>query len=293
MNYKDLKSPLRYPGGKSKALKYLFEGNNLPQGTVKSYREPFLGGGSCAFWFAKNHPDVPVWVNDKYYNLYCFWTTLQKEGHRLADKLHEVKQSLLDAPDSLQAHIDYYPVMREGLATATDPFEIAWRFYVMNRCSFSGLGESTGSFSKDACLLLFRHSFISKLPKFGQLMKNWKITNLDYSELFDDDEDTFVFADPPYDITSFIYGNMGDMHDTFNHKEFHDCADSSKNKVMITYNSNDELAKAYSNWNQKIWDLTYSMSSVKSYLEDQQNRKELLLLNYDTPSQSTLEDFFA
>ena len=124
-------------------------------------------------------------------------------------------------------------------------------------------------------------------------MKNWKITNLDYSELFDDDEDTFVFADPPYDITSFIYGNMGDMHDTFNHKEFHDRADSSKNKVMIIYNSNDELAKAYSNWNQKIWDLTYSMSSVKSYLEDQHNRKELLLLNYDTPSQSTLEDFFA
>mgnify|MGYP003677873427 CR=1 FL=1 len=293
MNYKDLKSPLRYPGGKTRATKFLFEsGNNMPNRTIHRYQEPFLGGGSCAFAFAKIYPNVPVWVNDKYYNLYCFWITLQKECNRLSEKLHEVKQSLLDAPDSLQAHLDYYKVMREGLSTATDPFEIAWMFYVMNRCSFSGLGESAGSFSKIAVKSRFNHRLISKLPRFSQLMKNWKITNLDYSELLNGDDDTFVFADPPYDISSFIYGNKGDMHDTFDHKEFHDCVDASKSMVMITYNFNDKLAKAYSNWNQREWDLTYTMLSSKKYREDEHNRKELLLLNYDTANLSTLESFF-
>ena len=289
---KDLKTPLRYPGGKSRATKFLFDDYNMPVNNISAYREPFLGGGSCAFAFTKMYPDIPVWVNDKYYNLYCFWITLKNDGDKLAKKLHDVKDELANSADPLQAHLDYYKVMREGLKNADNEFDIAWQFYVMNRCSFSGLGETTGSFSKDAVKDLFNHRLIERLPKFSSLMKNWKITNCDYSELFDNAEDTFVFADPPYDISTFIYGNKGDMHDTFSHKEFHDCVDSSSNMVMITYNSNDELKNAYSNWKQKEWDLTYTMVSTKKYRDDEHNRKELLLMNYESKQPSTLDAFF-
>ena len=101
-----------------------------------------------------------------------------------------------------------------------------------------------------------------------------------------------VFADPPYDIKSFIYGNKGDMHISFSHKDFHDCVDASSNMVMITYNSNDELKDAYSNWKQKEWDLTYTMVSTKKYRDDEHNRKELLLVNYEQNQPTTLEAFF-
>lgn len=37
-----IKSPLRYPGGKSKAIKFIAP--LIPK--FKEYREPFLGGGS-------------------------------------------------------------------------------------------------------------------------------------------------------------------------------------------------------------------------------------------------------
>ena len=47
----------------------------------------------------------------------------------------------------------------------------AWQYYIINRCSFSGLGEGSGSFSKDASTVLFSHNLISKLPKFSGLMK--------------------------------------------------------------------------------------------------------------------------
>ena len=290
---KDLKTPLRYPGGKSRATDFLFDEKNMPIKQIKEYREPFLGGGSCGIAFSKRFPKMPVWVNDKYYNLYCFWLTLQKEGENLANKLHSVKDELSSSSDPLQAHLDYYKVMREGLKNANTEFDIAWQFYIMNRCSFSGLGETTGSFSKDAVHDLFNHRLISRLPKFSVVMKNWKITNYDYSELFDDNEDTFVFADPPYDIKSFIYGNKGNMHDTFDHKDFHNCTDSSGNMVMITYNSNDTLKEAYVGWEQREWDLTYTMVSTKNYRENEHKKKELLLLNYDTPKPSSLEDFFA
>ena len=292
--YKDLKTPLRYPGGKSRAVQFLFSAENMPTREIKEYREMFLGGGSCALYFSMMRPHIPVWVNDKYYNLYCFWTQLKKDGKKLADKLHGVKIELSEAEDSLQAHLDYYHVMREGLNTAEDPFEIAWMFYVMNRCSFSGLGESTGSFSKDAVKDLFNHRLIDKLPKFSHIMRNWRITNEDYSHLLGDgaDKNTFIFADPPYDINSFIYGNHGDMHDSFCHKRFHDKIDSTDSMVMVTYNSNETLRDAYTGWDQLEWDLTYTMHSGQKYREDEHNRKELLLRNYESQGTSTLEDFF-
>ena len=40
-----LKTPLRYPGGKSRAVEKIY--SRFPYG-IKEYREPFLGGGSVA-----------------------------------------------------------------------------------------------------------------------------------------------------------------------------------------------------------------------------------------------------
>ena len=42
---KSLKTPLRYPGGKSRAVSKLFQ--FLPE-HITEFREPFLGGGSFA-----------------------------------------------------------------------------------------------------------------------------------------------------------------------------------------------------------------------------------------------------
>lgn len=290
---KNLKTPLRYPGGKSRAVDFLFSSENMPTANIREYREMFLGGGSCAIAFTKRFPHIPVKVNDKYYNLYCFWISLKSRGRQLADKLHAVKEELTNAKDPLQSHLDYYHSMREGLEVEEDPFEIAWRFYVMNRCSFSGLGESTGSFSKDAVFQQFNHSIISKLPAYSALMRNWQITNEDYTHLLDGaDESTFIFADPPYDISSFVYGIKGDMHDSFCHKRFHDKLETTNAMAMITYNSNETLKQAYTSWNQLEWDLTYTMHSGQKYREDEHNRKELLIWNYQEQGVSTLDRFF-
>jgi len=285
---KDLKSPLRYPGGKSRAVKFLFDDKNMPTAKIGEYREPFLGGGSCAIEFTKKYPNIPVWVNDKYYNLYAFWSVLKSFPDQLADYLHKKKDELLNSADPMQAHLDQFAILKEEIKDADD-FGKAWRFYMLNRCSFSGLGETAGSFSKDAINSNFNHNIISRLPKFSQLMKNWHITNYDYTELLDGDEDAFVFLDPPYDIKSFIYGDGGNMHSGFDHKKFHDDVDYCKNMCMITYNSNDTLKKAYTGWEQIEWDLTYTMHSGKKYRDDEANRKELLLLNYSRNGQATLD----
>ena len=85
---KYLKTPLRYPGGKSRVAKMLLE--KFPS-DIKEFREPFVGGGSVALLFSQKYPDIPVWVNDKYEYLYSFWKTLQERGDELSDTLYNIK----------------------------------------------------------------------------------------------------------------------------------------------------------------------------------------------------------
>ena len=51
---KSHKTPLRYPGGKSRACTKI--GQFLPNMyTYREFREPFLGGGSVAIYLTKHH----------------------------------------------------------------------------------------------------------------------------------------------------------------------------------------------------------------------------------------------
>ena len=58
-----MKTPLRYPGGKSRAVPKLCQW--LPA-EITEYREPFLGGGSMAIEMTKRYPNLSIWVNDLY-----------------------------------------------------------------------------------------------------------------------------------------------------------------------------------------------------------------------------------
>ena len=68
---KSLKTPLRYPGGKSRAVtkmdQYFPDLRNYVE-----FREPFLGGGSVAIYISKKYPHLKITVNDLYEPLVNF-----------------------------------------------------------------------------------------------------------------------------------------------------------------------------------------------------------------------------
>merc|ERR1711991_208964 len=72
-----------------------------------------------------------------------------------------------------------------------DDFWRAVSFYVVNKCSFSGLTESS-SFSKQASIGNFSMRGIEKLPGYTQIIKDWKITNGRYQELLTDNKSVFT-----------------------------------------------------------------------------------------------------
>ena len=50
---------------------------------------------------------------------------------------------------------------------------------------------------------------------------------------------------------------------------------------MVSYNSSHLIKERFVDWDAQEYDHTYTMRSVGEYMKDQQERKELLLLNYD------------
>ena len=263
-------TPLRYPGGKSRAIKFLSQ--HLPK--IESYREPFLGGGSMALYVTQTYPNTDVWVNDLYYPLYAFWVTLRDHGQQLCDDLRELKTEL---GESYDAHKMAFDDAKDKLNN--DIYESGFNFYVANKCSFSGL-TANSSFSKQASRSNFTFRGIDKLPALSELIQGWRITNQSYEELLYG-RNAFVFLDPPYAIKDNLYGNKGDMHKSFDHEWFAAQACASDNKCMITYNSELFIKDRFPDWYQKDWDLTYTMRSSGTYTKDQKKRKELLLLNYE------------
>ena len=277
-------------------MEFLFSAENMPIHSIKEYREPFIGGGSPAIAFTKKYPNVPVWVNDKYYNLYAFWKSLRDRGEDMHAKILEMRREY-DTPEKAKG---LHEELRESIGEQSDDFEIAWRFYIINRCSFSGLTESS-SFSELSSIGNWNENLINGLLFYSRLIRNWKITNVDYAELLNDDPDTFIFLDPPYDLKKDyllsggdgegLYGKGGEMHRGFNHVEFARQLNEHKAMMMVTYNSNENIRTLFEGWNQTEWDLTYSMNNQsEAYKEAQKDRKELLCTNYES-SVSTLENF--
>ena len=283
---KSHRTPLRYPGGKSRACTKI--GQFLPNMyTYREFREPFLGGGSVAIYLTKMYPSLSIWVNDLYEPLVNFWKEIQHSGEELYTTLSDLKLKHPN-PDSAKGLF----LESKEIINSQDKskLERAVAFYVVNKCSFSGLTESS-SFSAQASDSNFSMRGIEQLTGYQEIIEDWKITNLSYEDLLTDWKDTFIYLDPPYDIKDNLYGKSGEMHKKFDHDKFAKDCDDHTADMMISYNSSQLIKNRFKNWNAVEFDLTYTMRSVGDYMSDQQTRKELLLLNYGTQGMVEVDQF--
>jgi DNA adenine methylase len=275
---KALKTPLRYPGGKSRAVKKMDQYFPDLRDYVE-FREPFLGGGSVAIHISKKYPHLKITVNDLYEPLVNFWMNLQMFGVELKDTLSELKSKHND-PDS--ARVLFLSSKERINSSDCSPFDRAVAFYIVNKCSFSGLTESS-SFSSQASVSNFSLRGIEKLPGYQEIISNWHINGYSYEHLMTNDlhDGVFMYLDPPYDIKDNLYGRKGSMHKGFDHDKFAADCDKYDIPMLISYNSDQLVRDRFKNWNVAEFDLTYTMRSVGEYMREQKTRKELLLFNYE------------
>jgi len=274
---KSLKTPLRYPGGKSRAVtkmdQYFPDLRNYVE-----FREPFLGGGSVAIHISKKYPHLKIVVNDLYEPLVNFWSNLQMFGEEMKDQLLDYKLTHND-PDSAR---ELFNNSKDLLGKTSDSsIDRAVAFYIVNKCSFSGLTESS-SFSSQASRSNFSVRGIEKLPGYSEIISNWNINGYSYEYLMEHEmhDGIFMYLDPPYDIKDNLYGKKGSMHKNFDHDKFAKDCDAHDIPMMVSYNSDQLVRDRFKNWNAAEFDLTYTMRSVGEYMRDQKKRKELILMNY-------------
>jgi len=263
-----IKSPLRYPGGKSRAVETIAK--LIPD--FDEFREPFLGGGSVFVYVKQRYPNKKYWVNDLYTELYKFWTMTQKDVDILIAKVYEWREKYTIGKE-------LYQFLNENLEKFND-LERAAAFFIYNRITFSGTTLS-GGYSEGAFTGRFTESSIKRLNDLRQVINGSLITNSDYEELVKKEgENVFIFLDPPYysATKSALYGKNGNLHKSFDHKRFAENMKKCKHKWLITYDDSEYVRNLFSFANIIPWNLTYGMRNITE--NSNQMGKELFISNY-------------
>ena len=268
-----IKSPLRYPGGKSRAIQQM---RHLLPKEFEEYREPFVGGGSFFIYLKQVYPKIKIWINDLNPELYYFWKYAQIDSEKLANEIFKIKEKRTNGQELFNELVN---TNSENLSE----FERAVRFFVLNRITFSGVVES-GGYSQMAFVGRFTESSIQRVAKLGNLLEGVKITHFDYREvLADGGKEVFTFLDPPYfkATKSKLYGKNGILHTSFNHDDFAKEMKKCRHSWLITYDDSPEIRKNFEFANIYHWVLQYGMNNYKQGKAEKGN--ELFISNYILP----------
>ena len=247
-------SPLRYPGGKTRACKILdiILNEEFDISKFSNIVSPFFGGGSFEFYI-QNKYDLTIIANDKFYPLYNFWNICKTNKNIICEELDK-KIDNIDKEKFIN--------LRNNIINEQDILKKAIMYFIINRCSFSGATLS-GGFSLEASKKRFTKSSIDRIRKLN--LSDFNIFNLDFEEFINNNcnENNLIFLDPPYYLEkdSKLYGNNGDMHESFNHNKLYKCLLNKKNWFM-TYNDCTYIKDLYKNF--RIIDTCWSYGMNKS-----------------------------
>jgi len=268
------KTPIlfRYPGGKFYAIKLLskfWEGVDHDE-----FREPFVGGGSVFFSKPKSRNN---WLNDLDKELISVYKNIKDPKSR---------ELLLSKFENEVANKERW---REVFETETsNELEVAWKYYYLNRTSFSGklVSPAWGYRPKRS---LPPERWNERIIPCGEKLKDVKLTSLDFEEVIlkESENKVLMFVDPPY------YKPQKTKHyrKGFNkddHVRLAEVLKSTPHKFFLTYEDCPEVRELYS-WayiNEVAFFYRVDNSNVENGL-----RKmgfELIITNYELNKQALL-----
>lgn len=260
----DNQSPLRYPGGKTRACKILDEIINkyFDMSKFDTIISPFMGGGSFEFYLQNKYGKKLI-VNDKFTPLTNFWTQVKIDKKVLCEELRKIDKVSKE---------DFETFRKEIMGLNEDILKQAIYYFVINRCSFSGATLS-GGFSSEASKKRFTSSSIDRIEVLD--FSNIEVLNMDFSDFIPRNftDTSFMFLDPPYYLgnNSKLYGDSGDLHENFDHQKLYDIISKHKN-WLLTYNDCKYIRELYKDFT--ILEVSWSYGMNKS-----KDSSEIVILN--------------
>jgi len=234
-----MKSPLRYPGGKTRAIPILTP--RIPEGTT-TLLSPFFGGGS----FELSLKNVNIKANDIFEPLYTFWSEVKRDPRRV------VTDIALEMPVSKEKFLGF----------RKHPNISAAEYFIINRCSFSG-STFCGGYSQQAAHGRLTESSIDRILKLDLSRVQFeRLDCIDFLRKNPPGPGVFIYADPPYYIDSYVYGRDGDLHQNFNHEAFRTYM-MTRNDWIMSYNDCEYIRSLYHGCRFEIVKWSYGMNSSK------------------------------
>jgi len=245
-------SPLRYPGGKNRAVKEIYPCIPAKEKVLCS---PFLGGASVELACSTR---MEVRGYDAFGPLVDFWNVLLSDPNKLADAVAR-----------------YYPLSRTkfynlqkiymGLENQMDR---AAAFYVLNRSSFSGTTLSGGMSPGHPRFTL---SAIQRIRDFDA--SSFTVEKADFTESIAKNDDAFLYLDPPYLNGQTLYGLKGATHKGFDHRTLADIL-GGRDRWILSYNDCPAIREYYEGYQILDIDWTYGMNKSKE-------SNEVLVVSHD------------
>ena len=266
-----MKSPLRYPGGKTRAVKLLNDkiSHHLDTFRVDKVCSPFFGGGSFEIHLAER--GYRVYGYDVFLPLVNFWQKTLEDVDRVADRAEEYRAAF-ESGDARAL----FRSLQHQLPGMVPTYQSAAVFFVLNRASFSG---STLSGGMSPGYPRFNQGSIDRLRQFSTL--NLTVEKADYRDSISrHGEDVFIYLDPPYMIDDALYGDRGSTHRNFDHEGLVSILKTRGNWCM-SYNDLPEIRDLYQDFEIESVSWTYGMGANKE-------SNEVLIYSHDFAHEPTL-----
>jgi DNA adenine methylase len=261
---KYLKPLIKWSGGKSDEIKIFV--NHFPK-NYKKYIEPFLGGGAVFFYLK---PENAV-VSDVHIELIDLYKSISN------GKSKEIYDFMKISPNEEKK---YYEI-RDDMEIK-DELDRAKRFYYLRKTCFRGMlrynkkGKFNIPFGRYKTLNY--NELINK--DYENLLSKTDILNKGFEYMFENynDENNFMFLDPPYDseFTDYGYCKFGKEE----HKKLAILFKNTKIKCLIIIGKTKFIEELYHGYIVSEYDKKYRFKLYDNRVDDKINTKHLIIKNY-------------
>ena len=200
-----------WAGGKNKMLKHYLP---LMPTEVKSYCEPFFGGGAMFVHIIKTYNPSRLVINDINDDVMNIYRSIAYDYEVFKKRLNELENTYI--PLNKEDRKKYYFEVRNEHAYDYEqwskPVEAATLYFLM-KTGFNGIYQlnknTNGRYGTPSGLLNQKDTLYDRevLDWWNLVLQKTEILSGDYNQAVQDVKNTFHFFDPPYRDSFADYGN--------------------------------------------------------------------------------------
>ena len=259
-----LKPLIKWSGGKVDEIKmfdkYFPENYNI-------YIEPFIGGGAVYFHL---NPSKAV-ISDVHSELIDLYKCLS-EG-----KAKDIYEFMENSPNNEET---YYNI-RDAMVM-NDTLDIAKRFYYQRKTCFRGMLRYNRDMKFNIPFGRYKTINYTELlnKDYETLLNRTEIYNEKFEVIFEkfDDENNFMFLDPPYDSEFTDYGYCSFGKDE--QRKLASLFKTTKIKCLMIIGKTKFIEELYDGYIVDEYDKKYKFKLYNNRIGDEINTKHLIIKNY-------------